>query len=691
MTTVTDKTFVVTSLDDSQSLDSFVSYTGPTGGPFTPDEIADRDTADGGGLTLREAVHLANLFETLDGSTSTITFDPSLSGAVYRLTQGEIAIAANVTIDGDISNDSVAEIILSGDANADDSDADGKTVAQGGTGITDLSNTATSELDDNTRILNVSDAAFAVTLDGLTLTGGRTTSGGTSDGGAVRTEGTLDILNSVISGNNTTNTSAEGGAIFSRGNLTITGTTVTDNFTSGTGADGGAIFGDGTVTINDSTFSGNATRSSSAPGGAVAADDALIVNNSTFSDNQTSGNSVSRGGALYSAGTATLTNTTIADNATSGILSGGGGVAAFDTLSLINSTVTGNATSGNGATGGGIFSGTGIELTNSLVLGNATTRAGVGGDETYAPGAITFTGGNIVGTSFTVDGVATDTITDASEVFAATQTVGGVVSGVVGSNGTVALLRDSSNLAIDAGADSSAPAQDVLGQGRLDVPSVANNGGNISDLGAVEAVPEDPSLIVTTVDDIVDSFDGLTSLREAIGFALDGTAGNNGDGDADNEGDPNDTITFDSSVGAAFENAATITLTEGDFTTLGEITIDATGLDITIDADDASRHFSAFGGVLTLKNLTLINGNAGTGSGGSISANFSSTVALYDTTIQSSTAVSGGAVFINPNATVTVDTVTLAANTAGSGGAVATLGEFTAINATIHGNQATSG
>jgi hypothetical protein len=52
-------------------------------------------------------------------------------------------------------------------------------------GITDVAASGAGRLDDNSRIF---DATARLTLDGLTLTGGRTTAEG-ADGGAVRSTG----------------------------------------------------------------------------------------------------------------------------------------------------------------------------------------------------------------------------------------------------------------------------------------------------------------------------------------------------------------------------------------------------------------------------------------------------------------------------------------------------------------------
>ena len=64
-------------------------------------------------------------------------------------------------------------------------------------------------LDDNSRIF---DATADLTLDGLTLTGGRTTAEG-EGGGAVRATDDLTLIDSTVSGNSTAGYDASGGAI----------------------------------------------------------------------------------------------------------------------------------------------------------------------------------------------------------------------------------------------------------------------------------------------------------------------------------------------------------------------------------------------------------------------------------------------------------------------------------------------
>jgi len=101
------------------------------------------------------------------------------------------------------------------------------------------------------------------------------------------------------------------------------------------------------------------------------------------------------------------------------------------------------------------------------------------------------------------------------------------------------------------------------------------------------------SIIVTTLDDVVDPLDGLISLREAIAYANAG-----------------DTITF-----APELYGKTITLNGNELYIDKNITIDASDMNITINADQKSRVFSIVGCDVTLVVLTITGGNATNGGG----------------------------------------------------------------------------
>ena len=93
-----------------------VEFTGPVV-TTASDSVADSsfagtfaaDAADGGGLSLREAIHWAQAGDT-------ITFDSSLKGQTITLLDGELALTQDLTIDGDVNGDHKADITISGDA-----------------------------------------------------------------------------------------------------------------------------------------------------------------------------------------------------------------------------------------------------------------------------------------------------------------------------------------------------------------------------------------------------------------------------------------------------------------------------------------------------------------------------------------------------------------------------------------------
>ena len=110
-------------------------------------------------------------------------------------------------------------------------------------------------------------------------------------------------------------------------------------------------------------------------------------------------------------------------------------------------------------------------------------------------------------------------------------------------------------------------------------------------VSAVE--PERPSTMVTTHLDVVDPFDGVISLREAINYAQ-----------------PGDTVTF-----APFLQDVTIMLKLGALFIDKDISIIATGQNITVDANQQSRVFNVLENrAVSLNGLTTIgddmDGNA---------------------------------------------------------------------------------
>ncbi|MBR2692574.1 MAG: hypothetical protein IKE69_00025, partial [Thermoguttaceae bacterium] len=161
---------------------------------------------------------------------------------------------------------------------------------------------------------------------------------------------------------------------------------------------------------------------------------------------------------------------------------------------------------------------------------------------------------------------------------------------------------------------------------------------------------EPKSLVVTTLDDVVDRYDGQTSLREAIAYAE----------------------TFDVPVAVTFADGleGVIELADGAVALGAEnsITVDGGGA-ITIDAGGASRALEVGAAGAVLSDLTLTGGYADK-QGGAIASN--GDLYLFNVTVTDSfSGKFGGAVYVAPEASLTVVDSTFTGNTASShGGAI---------------------
>ncbi len=179
---------------------------------------------------------------------------------------------------------------------------------------------------------------------------------------------------------------------------------------------------------------------------------------------------------------------------------------------------------------------------------------------------------------------------------------------------------------------------------------------------------EAPSTTVTTGDDVVDSTDGLISLREALSYAKDG-----------------DTITF-------AEGVENVTLEKGQLVVGKAITIDG-GEGVTIDAQKNSRIFSLVleNDTVALAGLTLVNGLT-TDHGGAVFV--AGQASFTDVVVKDSVAERcGGAVYVDSYASATFTNTTFDNNVAlrGAGVYVISGGYAEFVDATITNNVAENG
>lgn len=293
-----------------------------------------------GVVSLREAVNEANSSPGLN----TITFSSSLNSQIINLTNGELLITDDLTING-LGKDFLTV------NNADEWSG---------------------------RVFYIDDSDYTsvilVTIEGLTIAGGISRDFSHGGGGIFNTE-YVTLNNCTITGNQAV--IARGGGIHSTGTLVINNTSVEDNEAA---VGGGGIFNDhGTLTITDSTVRDNYSASSEG-GGLFNFEGTLTLNNCIVSGNRI-GNNGYGGGIRNYGGTVTvihsrIDNNTVEDFSTSYIYSNGGGIsnAGDGDMTLVNSSVNNNTaipiTQGETVLGGGIQNQSTLTLINTTISGN---------------------------------------------------------------------------------------------------------------------------------------------------------------------------------------------------------------------------------------------------------------------------------------------------------------------------------
>ncbi len=260
---------------------------------------------------------------------------------------------------------------------------------------------------------------MTVSLENLTVTGGKTPGSGTSAafGAGIRNDGDLTLKNVTVTLNTAGdgNSGGGGGGIANFESLTLNDSMVSYNHAgdgigggaSGAGGGaGGGIFSNGsTLSISNSMIMNNTAgdgedntdSGSGGPGGGIATYGGII----TITDSTIQGNTAGAGGASTLAGSGgngggfagtgliTITGSTISGNS-AGLGGGfgggdGGGMYTSGSVTIINSTVSGNQSGSNlgadkyAGDGGGIVSGSMVILRHSTVYNNHTGSAANGG------------------------------------------------------------------------------------------------------------------------------------------------------------------------------------------------------------------------------------------------------------------------------------------------------------------------
>lgn len=588
-----------------------------------------------GQISLREAVLYADEGGTID-------FASALSGGTISLSGSALILDKPITVDASALSE----------------------------GITLDGNSKTTVM-----VIGGGTEAAPTVLKGITVTGGKS-----YDGGGILSTGYLRVVDSVLTANSGLSSSGSGpfgSALFNfRGNVSISNTTVSKNTTAG------AVYSyGGTLTVSGSTF----TENSGSRGGAIF----LSGGTAEITDTTFTGNLANYGGAVYN-NTATLS---ISGSTISGSGSYyGGAICNYGILTLTDSIISGNNAYYNG---GGIYNfRSTLNTTNTLFYSNTGGYGGAicndGAVMTAVNCTLTANESNFGGGIF-ANGTASDddsqtyVITLCNTIVAAnTVSQGGSGPDIhrYNENGTISgafslssftgwtntapnyeyhsderLFRDPDNH--DYRLASGGQAIDV-GQNAfvVDVPKDLDGNARIVhsvvDLGAYEfqRTLETPSAVVTTQQDVVDAYDGLISLREAILYV------ENGDVETEN-------ITFD-----AYLSGKTITLNASlGALAIGEsLTIDASSLrgGVQVDGGGKTGVFAVSGGSaslpVTLRNLRITGGAAENGAG------------------------------VSNTGVLTLANSLVAGNTAQAhGGGILNRGELTLVNTTVTANIAAAG
>jgi fibronectin-binding autotransporter adhesin len=485
--------------------------------------------------------------------------------------------------------------------------------------------------------------------------------GEVSYGGAIYNQGQLTISKSELNSNRVIGEHSFGGAIFNapQAELAVLDSQINDNVARSNYSTGGGIHNSGVLLIADSIFNNNFVWASSGWGGGVWNEGSLTLARSVLEGNWLLGNS-GGGGGIYNSGVLDAYNSVLVGNALSGTQLQGGALltSSESTSSLVNVTVTGNWMRGKLDSGGGIHSAGQLLLANSIVYANS--GGDIQGHFTGSHNLISAAPGFVRDPSPGSDG---DWGTDDDE------------------QADVHLTERSA--AVDAGDPQL--AQDPSGAPLiLDVHGDARIVGNSVDIGAIEFQEvvslerETPSLIVTSDRDVIDVYDGETTIREAIFYAHQ------------YGGAP--TITFDTNL-----SGATVSLAGDELCVYHPMAIDASMLsDLTISAGGLSRVFYNISD-LSIDGLTMTQGKADSGggvyNGGSLVL---SNATISDSEVEGFDQVGGGGgVFNEPLATLRITNSTLSNNKgfgykAVGGGGVLSRGTLTVIDSVVAGNETAS-
>ena len=377
----------------------------------------------------------------------------------------------------------------------------------------------------------------------------------------------------------------------------------------------------------------------------VATGTANIINCSIVGNTSTTS-----GGGLYIAGKgeAKVVNTLIANNSAKY----GGGVYSYGasgkSVALSNCTITANKATSNGS---GLFTETGygtVELRNSIIALNT-----VKSDVYKKTSSRSIKAYNTLSTFTGWSGGSSDNLAY---------------------NESLPLFVDVGNYTLTQGSQAINQGDNNYVETERDLANANRIVGAAVDLGAYEwqFARETPSTIVTATNDVVDPYDNVISLREAVAYA-----------------EPGDAVTFATSL-----YGQTITLSD-ELLIEKELSIDGESNRITLNGGGATRVLRFLGGEedeYALRNLTITGGAHTHGAGVYVAVGAVNIVNCSIVGNKSTT--SGGGIYVAGKGEATIVNTLVANNSAKYGGGIYSYGadgkSILIANSTIANNNATS-
>lgn len=342
-------------------------------GPHAPAGVVTT-LADGGAGSLRQAITEAAAGEV-------ITFAPELGGGTIGLSGGQLAVTRDLTIEA--AGLAGGLTVSAGGRSRVLAVASGCSVAVHGLALCDgRPSAADGELGGG--VFN----AGTLALHGVRVSGNLIAPNGWGAGIYNAGSGTLELVDSEVSGNSLPGMSGIGAGICNAGVLVLRRSRVSDN--SVADFDGAGIHNSGTLEAEDSTLAGNVIGMDGLGAGLCNVASAALVR-CTVHDNRINGWG-SGGGIHHSGGSLTLQNCTVAHNLGA---DSGGGLALDGAAALWFCTVASNSAAGGYGTGrgGGIATAAGVlTMGNCIVAGN---QAAIDPDLSGLVGTVS--GPNLVG------------------------------------------------------------------------------------------------------------------------------------------------------------------------------------------------------------------------------------------------------------------------------------------------------